>query len=143
MMNSIFSFIKFTKEVQTDFKDQYLPTLDTAIRLTDQGLIEYRFYQKEMSSKFCVRKDAALGEQLKRSVMSAEVIRRLMNTRESPEQEMKRLEILEEFSDKMRRSGYDEDDVKDAITAGVTGYERKLMRSNSRLCLAVFSLKTS
>ena len=69
IMNSIFTFVRFTKEVKSDFKDEYLPTLDTSIRLTRSGIVEYKFFQKPMSSRYCVRKEAALGDQLKRSVL--------------------------------------------------------------------------
>ena len=71
MMNGIFPFIKFTLEEQEMFADGYLPTLDTRVRLMNNGIIDYRFYEKEMTNTVCLRKKAALGKQLKKSVLIA------------------------------------------------------------------------
>ena len=85
-----------------------------------------------MSSKFCVRKSAALPENLKRSVLANEVQRRLLNTRESSNQETTRLSTLTLFYTKLLRSGYEEDEAREIIAAGCVGYERRLSRSKAR-----------
>ena len=41
-MNSIFGFLTFTTEVQSDFPDEYIPTLDLSMRMTKEGRIIYK-----------------------------------------------------------------------------------------------------
>ena len=46
MMNSVYSFIKFTIESESDFpeEDYHLPTLDTKMKLNEDNLVSYRFF---------------------------------------------------------------------------------------------------
>ena len=44
--SSILSFLKFEGEHAEMFEDSKLPTLDTAIWVTEQGIISYTFYEK-------------------------------------------------------------------------------------------------
>ena len=45
-MNEIFLFLNFTIELEEDFEDGYLPTLDTKHRVRVNGIITYIFYEK-------------------------------------------------------------------------------------------------
>ena len=82
-----------------------------------------------MRSKYCLRKEAALSENLKRSVLTSEVNRRLLNTREVNDQDGARKATMEKFCDKMSLSGYSRKEVKEIMRSGITGYERQLARS--------------
>ena len=130
MMNDIFHFIRFTLEVQEDFNDNFLPILDTAVRLNKDGTLSYKFYEKKSSSEFCLISEAALSEQLKRSVLSAEVQRRMLNIQEVEEMEAVRMLELEKWIRKMKLSGYGDNEIMDVIASGLKGYERKVQRAN-------------
>ena len=40
-MNEIFLFLNFTIELEEDFEDGYLPTLDTKLRVRVNGIVTY------------------------------------------------------------------------------------------------------
>ena len=42
-MNEIFLFLNFTIELEEDFEDGYLPTLDTKLRVSVNGIVTYIF----------------------------------------------------------------------------------------------------
>ena len=84
-----------------------------------------------MSSKYCLRKEAALSENLKKSVITSEVHRRLLNTREVKEQDIARVNCMESFTRRMTVSGYTKKDVVDVMECVILGYERKLAQSVS------------
>ena len=65
MMNSIFSFLKFTTETEEDFTDRYIPTLDMNMAMLDDNTITYKLYEKPMGNKYCVGKESAMNEQSK------------------------------------------------------------------------------
>ena len=51
-LNSIVKGIKFTMEDFSDFKDGKLPTLDFALEISEQGNLQYTFYENPMQSKW-------------------------------------------------------------------------------------------
>ena len=125
VMNSIYRHINFTSESPEDFPDGKIPTLDTSLWLESNGEIRYDFFEKSMSSGYCQMETAAISYNSKRASLAQEVVRRMMNTSEGVEME-RRIEILETFSRKMKRSGYSRDQRKEIVQSGLTGYERKL-----------------
>ena len=139
VMNSIYRHIKFTTEIPEDFTGGKLPTLDLAMWMDSHGegenemqtreKIEYKFYEKEMGSKFCVMENSAMNYNSKRSILSQEVIRRMQNTSEEVGQD-ERNEILEGFIEKMKRSGYNQVQIKEIICSGLKGYQTKLEKAN-------------
>ena len=46
MMNSIFSYLNFTTELQTDYPEDYMPTLDISIKMRGDATVSYRFFEK-------------------------------------------------------------------------------------------------
>ena len=134
VMNSIYKNVQFTRETCQDFKNGRLPTLDFTLWI-EQGEGEgarmlYSFYEKELGSKYCIMEQGAMSEQMKRSTLSQEVIRRMVNTSEMVEQ-AERNKILEIFAEKMSRSGYSRRTVQDIMVAGLKGYETKLRKAKS------------
>ena len=65
---------------------------------------------------------------MKRSVLTAEVNRRLINTKRVKENKEEVENIPEDFSSKMRRNRYNEEDVEDKMECGIVGYERRVKR---------------
>ena len=59
------------------------------------------------------------------AILSQEVVRRMFNTKETTSQR-ERNEILNSFSEKMLRSGYDISQVREIFISGIRGYMRKV-----------------
>ena len=144
-MNSIFANLQFTTEIPEDFRDGKLPTLDCRIwpeerpqeKVGDEEQdrdaarrpkLIYSFFEKEMNSPFCILESSALPSNTKVSSLSQDVIRRMLNTCELVHQE-ERNEIVEKFISKLRRSGYQQEQIVDIVSSGLKGYERKLARA--------------
>ena len=79
IMNSILPFLKFTLEIGDQFKDNKLPTLDLKLWM-ENGLIEFEYYEKPMSTNLVVHAKTALSENTKFSSLTQEVVRRLLHT---------------------------------------------------------------
>ena len=79
--------------------------------MRDDHIIEYRFYEKKMNSPYCVMAKSAMSESAKISAMSQEVVRRMCNTCEIVDQEV-RDDIVDAFSAKLTRSGYSKQQVR-------------------------------
>ena len=99
-LNSCFTFLEFTTELESDYPDGYMPTLDMKARIQEDYKMTFQFYEKPTTSKYCVMEKSAMGDQ--------EINRRLLNTSEA-EQQKTRDEIINSFDDRMKVSGYNED----------------------------------
>ena len=69
-----------------------------------QEKIRYQFYEKEISASVSLLETSAASTQGKMSTLTQEVKRRLINTQEDLMDE--KIEILNTFGKKLRRSGY-------------------------------------
>ena len=146
IMNSVFKDIKFTVEAEEDFKTSRIPTLDFEMWLEKaeskerdtaeekdakeirKGKVIYSFYEKEMSSNFCIMENTAMSWNQKRASLSQEVIRRMLNTSELVSQ-TERDTILEKFISRMEKSGYSKKQIRDITMSGLKGYETKRKRA--------------
>ena len=122
VLNSIFSFLEFTTEMQTEYQDGYMPTLDLKARLDSQNKISFQFFEKPTTSRYCVMQGSAMGEQSKVSILTQEVNRRLLNTSETEPQTV-RDNILNEFANKMEVSGYSQEQRRHIMRRGIIRYE--------------------
>ena len=127
MMNSVYKTIQFTIETKDDFKSGTLPTLDTQLWTEDQNKIWYSYYEKPTSAKLVVAKKSAMSENGKVASLSQDLVRRLKNTSLGLSQEQKN-EIINQYSRKLVTSGYQKEQVRRIITAGLKGFERLLER---------------
>ena len=96
-MQSVYSFLEFTTEVEEEYPGGYIPTLDFQMKMNKRGHITYKFFKKEMSNKYCVMAKAALSDDTKLAVLSQEVVRRMLTTSEDDSQEV-RDNILNDFN---------------------------------------------
>ena len=130
-MNSIFPNIKFTIEVEDDFESKRLPTLDTELWLdrSDKGnFLKYSFYEKPMKNPFCIMKSSAMSEKSKIQILSQDLIRRMQNICQSiPQSE--RNNVVDNYTDRLFRSGYSQSQVREIIVSGLMGYENKVIKA--------------
>ena len=120
-------YLAFTTETCEDFTDGWLPTLDCSLKVDDDNTILYKFYEKETSSDYTVRKTTAMNEDNKVKVVSNDLIRRLLNTCEKMGKEEKTA-VVEGYGQKLTNSGYSTDQVRQILVAGLRGYGSKVVR---------------
>lgn len=94
-------------------------------------VISYMYFEKEMSSKYCTLEKSAMSWNQKRSMLSQELIRRLLNTSEEVGKEVKDNIILG-MSKRLKMSGYEQKQIRDIICSGLKGYKRKLGKGQER-----------
>ena len=87
------------------------------------------FYSKPTGSQFSIMETSASSYQAQKASLTQEVVRRLLNTCETRTQEEK-YNIVDEFCDKLRRSGYSTKQQKEIIEGGLLGYKRRIARQN-------------
>ena len=138
-MNNIEDYLKFTAEVGEEYEGGWLPTLDMEIRITGKNEVVYRQYEKPVSSKRTVQRTSAMGENIKHQILSQDMIRRLKNTSESLGGAAK-VRAVDQYSQKLRNSGYMRDQIARIITNGVKGYEgmrrRRIKEGRALKCTA-------
>ena len=113
-MMDIEDFLKFTVETGEDFVSGWLATLDTDIRVTEKNVVEYKYYEKPMSSNDCVQRMSAMEENAKMKTLANDLTRRLLNTCELMGDGV-RVGIVDDYSKKLLTSGYRLDQVRKII----------------------------
>ena len=99
---------------------------DPSTELT-RGRLMYTFYEKEVATKFVILKNSALAENTKVSSLTQDLVRRMKNTSEYVNQTT-RNKVVDDFSAKLQLSGYQLDQIKKIVIAGLKGYEGILRR---------------
>ena len=80
-----------------------------------------------MSSPFSICESSAMPYEMKRSSLSQELLRRMMNMDKlTTQQEMDK--TINEFSRKLIKSGFNLSQVREILVSGLKGYENKLTR---------------
>ena len=149
VMNSIYKDIQFTSEVEEDFSNNRIPTLDYEMWVEKneenekdtleeksskekrEGKVIYSFYEKPMASEFCVMEASAMSWNAKRATLSQETVRRMMNTSELVTQEERNV-VLENFLSKMEKSGYSRRQRREILMSGLKGYETKKRKAEEQ-----------
>ena len=131
-MAGIEGFLEFTYETCEDeeFKG-WLPTLDTCLRVNSSNAVEYRYYEKPMTSTKAVQQRAAMDENSKINILSNDMMRRLLNTKEELGAEV-RGAVVDQYGAKLLNSGYNREQTQRILKNGIKGFETK-RRSSQRL----------
>ena len=129
-MGDIEGYLGFTAETEEDFIDGWLPTLDTALRVTDQNQVAFKFWEKPTNCNRTLHMRTAMGENQKIQILTQEMIRRMANTKEDTSKEDK-VAILDSYCQKLFNSGYRVDQVRRIVVSGIKGWRGKVNR-----CLA-------
>ena len=134
MANGIAESIQWEEAVPSKSPQGKLAILDLQCWPSESSetgtTIYYEFYRKPMANRQVMLYKSAMPEQVKRTTSSQEVIRILRNCHPSLPWEEK-VTHLNEFSERLRDSGYPERTRAEIIQSGLTGYERmKEVESN-------------
>ena len=71
--------LTFIAEVEEDFPNKQLPTLDMKMWMKENYMISNAYYKKDVKSQVLLDKDSAMSIQQKHSILANEVTRRLYN----------------------------------------------------------------
>ena len=117
-----------------DYDDGWLPTLDTKLRVTEDNIIEYMYFEKPTTTNTTIRKSTAMSENPKVQSLSNDLVRRLLNTKGDLPSEV-RSKIVDDYGIKLLTSGYNLEQARRVLLNGVKGYvaKRKRRRGNGRI----------
>ena len=105
-----------------------LPILDLQCwmeKLHGSNKVYYKFYHKPMSNRLLMMSQSSMPEKVKKTTLIQENIRILRNCHpDLPWKE--KLVHLNEFTERMRESGYEERMRKEVIESGLKGYQRMI-----------------
>ena len=76
-----------------------------------------------MGSQYCVMQKTALPDQLKLSVLTAEIRRRLLNM-DQRNDDVEVVDVINKFDEKMQRSGYQKKDRREVTEDANKGHLR-------------------
>ena len=103
--NTVYESVQFTNDCPENHPTGKMPVLDLQLYVGEDGQIRFEFYQKPMACKFVIPYGSAHSKKRKLAVMVEERLWRLRNYSRGMEWERKRI-VMEEWSRKLRRSGY-------------------------------------
>ena len=95
-----------TVDYPSNHRSGWMPLLDLYVRMKE-GEVDWRFYRKEVASSYFLLNMSAISAKVKRTMLAQEGVRRLRNTKPSKVKEEK-VQMMEEMSERMMRSGYPE-----------------------------------
>ena len=128
-MQEVMNCLTFTTEVG-EGDENWLPTLDIAMRVEENNTISYIHYEKPTTTNLVVQKRSAMDENSKLQILANDLVRRLSNVDEN--QENKRVkEVIDKYSIKLITSGYTIAQARKIVINGIKGWENKKSRMKS------------
>ena len=126
--NSIFDCIQFTIDVPSLNESGKLPVLDLNLRVVNDQF-EHEFFEKPCTSETVIPFTSAHSRKMKMAVLVEEGVRRLRNHSRRLEWERSR-RVMEDWSRKLRRSGYPGTMRHEVIKAAVDRYDKMCMEED-------------
>ena len=130
-MGNIVECLDFTVETPEEFPDQWLPTLDISLQVDNDNQVQYRFFEKPTPSKLCLQADTALGQNCLVQSLVQDVIRRMLNCSDHISLEY-RMEVIDNFGQKMLNSGHSTEETRRNLISGLKGWKSKVARSKAQ-----------
>ena len=107
VMSCINSDLIFTTELEEDFEDRKLPTLDCKLWLEEDGSVNHTYFEKDMRTQLLIPERSAMSQKQKMSILSNELVRRMSNICiEKVGLEEKKM-VVDQFRGQLKNSGYD------------------------------------
>ena len=129
--NELHSSIQLTRDVPSEHTDKKVPILDlkcwkgdVMIDRVEKQYLLHEFYMKEVSSKGVISREAALAMNSKRTILTQECLRVIMNCHELVGWE-KVTEHLDFFMARMQASGYDKEFRFQVLKSAIDAFESK------------------
>ena len=128
IINGICGWLTLTMETDDMFHG-VLPTLELEIWVRMDNKVLFQYYEKSMIPNMVLHRRSAMPEGTRRATLNQELIQRMVKTSEMVDLE-KRLEIVDEYAQKLINSEYTLEQTRTAIIGGLKRYERLLSLSN-------------
>ena len=142
-MNQINQDLTFTAEVESDFADNRLPTLDFSLWMRDDNTLTHTYFEKPMKTQLLMEQNSAMGKRQKYCILAEETTRRLYNMAEDREEEDTE-RVLEQMTRQLKNSGWSRPEIREILCSGYRGWRTRLKRREetcgSRYRSAVASL---
>ena len=103
------------------------------MKVGEQNVIQYRFYEKETCSNKTVQKRRAMEENSKNQILANDLVRRMCKSMELMEKDESR-KVVEDYAKKLLNSGYSVEHVRRIIVNGIRGYEGRRRRCRTKSC---------
>ena len=127
-MNGINPDLVFTTELEEDFEDNRLPTLDFKMWLEEDMEINHTFYEKPMKTQIMIPRRSAMPEKMKMSIASNDLNRRLSNVNVERMPEEEKIQVADKFTLQLKNSGYGRQECREIVMSGVKSWLRRHQR---------------
>ena len=127
-MNAINPDLRFTVEIEEDFLDKRLPTLDCKLWFNRDWSLNHTYYEKDMKSQILIPARSAMAETQRMNILSNDLVRRLSNVKIEQAEEGEVEKVIEQYTKQLKTSGYDRKKCREVVTSGVVGWIRKRRR---------------
>ena len=128
-MNDINPDLTFTAEVEDDYEDRRLPTLDFSLWIKKGGEISHSYYEKDMKSQIMLERDSAMSTKQKITIQANELTRRLYNiNEEDPDLEGEVEKVIENYTKQIKNSGWQAREAREMVVSGYIGWKRRIAR---------------
>ena len=106
------------------YQKERLPTLDFECWV-EGGVIKHSYFQKPMKTPYLIMARSAMAYQSKMQILANELTRRLSNIQEGTINIQEILNIIEQFTQEMKNSGYNILQAREAVLSGIRGWKGK------------------
>ena len=118
-------YLHFTVESGADYGDGWLPTLDTSLVVSNNNMVNYRYFEKPTTTNTTLRSTTAMEENSKMQCLANDLVRRLLNTKAELPSSV-REEVVDKYGMKILTSGYSKEQTKLILMNGMKGYMTKV-----------------
>ena len=129
VFGQIANSIDLDMEVEVDYPtkhaSRWMPILDMQMTMGANNQVVYMFYRKPMCSRYTMLANSAVSDRVKRTTMTNEALRRLLCCSKDLE-EVKRVEVMEDYARLLKRSGYSERFRHEVISDALRGHQKLL-----------------
>ena len=124
---SVDGMIKFTYDIPDNYKDKKVPVLDVKVKINkkEENRIDFEFFEKLTRNKRVILENSALPSNQKRTILTQECLRRLLNTKNELGENVRK-EHLNNFMLKLKNSGYSTKFRTEILDSALLAYEKIL-----------------
>ena len=133
--NSIHPSIRMTIDYPSKYPDGKVPMLDVKMWIEEKEgrqQIVYEHYEKEMATKSVIHAASAIPKKTKRTVLTQEMLRRILHCSRHLEWEVVR-KHLDNFMMKMQYSGYDQTFRYEVAKSAINAFENLMEKEELRI----------
>ena len=122
---SIDGIIKFTYDIPENHTSGKLPVLDVNVNINnkEENRVDFQFFEKPTKNKRVILETSALPANQKRTILTQECLRRLLNTKIELGEEVRK-EHLNNFMLKLKNSGYATKYRTEILDSALTAYDK-------------------